>query len=70
MPEVRTRIIPEPGQGARTVLFPTVLPVFRGGGDSSIRCGSCNALLAEHIDSGQIVNIVIKCPDCSAFGEV
>lgn len=67
----RLRVIPEPGEGTRTILAPDHAPLIRGGGGViDLSCGKCGTLLAVDMASRyQASNIVFKCPSCGSFNE-
>ena len=70
MPTLKTKIIPEPDPKKRAILAPPKPPIMRGNGDYTYLCGSCETVLLDHINEGQIENIVLKCPKCSKFSEI
>ncbi len=70
MPTQKTKLIPEPAEGTRTVLATTVTPLIKGEGEYSYACGKCGVLLVESVSFGQISNIVFKCPNCGSFSEL
>lgn len=70
----KLRVIPEPTPNTRTVLVAgeSHNPPFRfmrGGGNIDLICGGCGYKLATKVAATAIKNIVLKCPDCSAFND-
>lgn len=65
-------VIPEP-EHSRTILRTTTSPpgpIMRGAGTVNYVCGHCQFRLAEGLDrAGQLVNLVLICPRCSAYNE-
>ena len=73
MVNVALFVIPEPKPGTRTVLAsnPTAPPgpLIANGGDNTFICGECGFTLAEHVEGGQVQNVVLKCPRCDSYNE-
>lgn len=70
MTQYNLEIIPEPEQGTAVVLIPSTegpIPLMCGEGSHDFLCGACDNVIAKSIDRGQIVNIVLKCPNCKSF---
>lgn len=67
-------VIPEPESGTRVVFIQppssTSHPFLKGGGPADLLCGKCAFQLARGIGSGQIENLVLKCPKCESFNDV
>jgi len=64
--------IKEPKPSMRTIIRSknaNVFPLFKGKGNIDYLCGNCGAVLAEHIWSLSISNIVVLCPSCGSFNE-
>lgn len=74
-PEKRLRVIPEPEEGTRSVLVPTddvVGPVINGPGGRGTTdqvCGSCGRVLIAGIAPSQVMEMVIRCPDCGSYND-
>ena len=66
----KTRIIPEPKEGTRSVLAPKEAPAVKGQDSSgpNVLCGSCDTVLIEDAAEARFVDEVLKCPSCGAFG--
>ncbi len=69
--------IPRPPEGEVTVLMASEDyvgkgPFFSGDGPINLRCGRCMYLLVYHFHSGQLVNLVLKCPNskCGAYNAI
>lgn len=63
-------VIPEPAHGTAVVLVPSMegpIPLLQGQGSHDFLCEACDNVIARSIDRGQIVNIVLKCPNCRSF---
>jgi len=66
------KLIPEPNRLSRSIIRGTgnqVPPFFTGTGNVNYSCGKCGTLLAEHIWSLSISDIVLQCPSCKSFNE-
>lgn len=70
MATLKTKIIPEPDPKTKTILAPLKSPIMRGNGDYTYLCGSCDTVLLDHINEGQVKGIILKCPKCSKFSEI
>jgi len=71
MAKYSLEIIPKPAKDTRTVLYTdNKIIFFKGGGSDNYYCGCCDYLLCESITRTQIQNIVLKCPECSAYNEL
>ena len=74
MPTEKTKIIPKPKAGTRTVYASKVSPIIKeegeGKGDMNYLCGNCDTLLVENVLFGTIKNIVFRCPTCGLFSEL
>jgi len=68
---LRMMVIPEPEPNTRAVLIYTGegTVVMQGEGNVTMECGNCSAPLIEGVPTGNIQNIVLKCPQCGAFNE-
>jgi len=68
---LRMMVIPEPKPNTRSVLVymgeGTI--AMRGDGNVVMECGNCGAPLVDGVPTGNIQNIVLKCPQCEAFNE-
>ena len=70
MPTLKTKIIPEPDSKVRAIITPPKLPIMQGHGNYTYLCGSCDTVLFDHINEGQVVGVAIKCPECNWFSEI
>ena len=70
--KLKLSTIKEPKSSVRTIIRSknaNVFPFFKGKGNIDYLCGNCDAVLAEHIWSLSISNIVVLCPSCGSFNE-
>jgi hypothetical protein len=70
---IKAKIIPEPEPNTRTVFVKPEGqqgPFITGEGDINYVCGSCQVVLAQKAQTGQVSNIVFKCPKCQKFNEI
>jgi hypothetical protein len=74
MVNVTLLVVSKPAENTATVLTSNLnkVPIVRGsgGGGNSYLCGGCGLTLAEHINAGQIVNILLLCPRCGAYNRM
>jgi len=73
MANYQMEIIPEPKPGTASVLIRSgkgTLPIIKGQGDVNYVCGACHTVICEHVERGQIINIVFKCPQCQAYNRI
>jgi len=66
-------IIPKPPDGTASVLqFDKKGPyaLFKGIGPDNYLCGSCDNKLCEGITRGQIIGLVLRCPQCDSFNVI
>ncbi len=70
-PRVSLAVIPEPEPDTRSVLVYTGegTVVMRGDGNLTIECGNCKAPLVVGLNTSQLQNLVLKCPQCGEFNE-
>jgi rubrerythrin len=66
----KTRTVPKPDEGARTV-YTGRPPFFRGKDLSGPNwvCGVCETIFVQDMENGTFANIVFRCPNCGAYGE-
>ena len=65
------KVIPEPEEGSRSVLFSDSLePIIEGAGPRTYQCGTCGETLIKRIRVMQVVHIVFKCAECGSFNEI
>jgi hypothetical protein len=70
MMEIQMEVVPEPKPGERTVLTlgeSGQYAIIRGTGEVNYLCGTCRNVICDHIERGQVINIVFKCPNCGSF---
>ena len=63
-------VIPEPKPGSASVLVFEKTGKFimmRGIGTTNYLCGTCQNVICEGMERGQIIGIVFKCPNCGSF---
>jgi hypothetical protein len=68
--DIQMTVISEPEHGTATVLIHGKKGNFvfiKGEGGDNYLCGACKNILCEKVSRGQIVNIVLKCPNCGNF---
>ena len=74
MPTEKTKIIPKPKEGTRTVLVAKGSPIIEGEGegkgDMTYLCGNCDTLLLENAFFTNVRNVVFQCPRCGLFSEL
>jgi DNA-directed RNA polymerase subunit RPC12/RpoP len=72
MPTRKAKVIPEPAEGTRSVMFTAKqVPLIRDEGDLNYVCGSCDFVLVKDANQEQlVVDIVVKCPKCGSFNEI
>lgn len=68
----KTRVIPKPLEGTRTILAPAKAPVIKGqdGSGINVACGHCGKALVVDAADATFSNIVLRCPLCGAYGEL
>lgn len=71
----KLKVIPKPKEGTRTVLVLKPNPdkpstIIKGQGELNLICGYCESVLCESVTTGQIRNIVLKCPVCNNYNEL
>lgn len=67
------QVIPKPKEGTRSVLKPNDNfsgPIIIGNSSTNYLCGSCDYILCENVDRGQILNLVFVCPKCGSYNEI
>ena len=69
MMRIKLGIVPGGSEGTGPVREPRAAPVFRGKGEVDYVCGQCEAVLAEKMDMGQIIHLVLECPSCGAHNK-
>jgi hypothetical protein len=70
MTQCNLEVIPEPAQGTAAVFIPRAegpIPLLRGQGSHDFLCGAFDNVITKDIDCGQMVNIVLNCPNCGSF---
>jgi len=73
MADYLMEVIPEPSKGTRAVLRlgPDAKAVFfKGEGGDNYLCGTCQTVICEKIDRGQLANLVFLCPNCGCYNEL
>ena len=75
--EIRCKIVPKPERNTKTIIGGGEnygkRPLFVGHGTGLRRysCGNCNLVLIDNVGENiQLVNIVLKCPDCQSYNEL
>lgn len=64
----KLRPVPHADSKEHTIINAAFIgPVFTGAGDTDFVCASCDAVLAEGINEGQIRAIVVKCGSCGKY---
>ena len=66
----KLKAVPEPEPQTRTVIASETAPAIEGVGDVSYSCGGCDTILLDGVIAGQVVNVVLKCPQCGTFSEI
>jgi hypothetical protein len=72
LPEVKLKVIPKPADNTRILVKPnseksTIL--FSGKGVYDLRCGQCDALLAEKVGETQFCSPVFLCGSCGSYND-
>lgn len=72
MPDVKLKIIPKPVDGARIIVKSnsensTIL--FKGKADHDLRCGQCDAVLAQKVSESQFCGPVFLCGGCDSYND-
>jgi predicted RNA-binding Zn-ribbon protein involved in translation (DUF1610 family) len=70
MTQYNLEVIPEPAQGSAAVFMLSTegpIPLLRGQGSHDFLCGACDNVIAKGVERGQVINIVLKCPNCGSF---
>lgn len=73
MTNYQLEVIAEPEPGTRAVFTISGNRKFafiKGVGKDNYLCGSCQNIICENVNRGQISNIVFKCPYCESFNEL
>ena len=64
------KTIKKPKEGTATV-FKTdergKIPVMKGKGRDSYRCGTCKNIILKNVNRNQFINIVFICPNCGSY---
>jgi hypothetical protein len=75
--EIRCKIVPKPERNTKTIIGGGEnygkRPLFAGHGTGLRRysCGNCNLVLIDNVGENiQLVNIVLKCPECQSYNEL
>ncbi len=62
------KVIPKPKEGTASVLVMTrKKPVIKGVGEDNYLFGKYKFIICESISHGQIIDIVLKCPDWESY---
>ena len=67
------KVIPKPQEGTAAVLILSKkgkFSIIKGQGADNYLCGTCENIICENVDRGQIINLVFKCPDCSSYNVI
>ena len=70
MTNLQMDVIPEPKAGSASVLALAKtgeFAIMRGVGETNYLCGTCQNVICEGMERGQIIEIVFKCPSCGSF---
>ncbi len=68
--DYKLQIISKPKEGASILLTKSgksTTPFVVGEGSDNYVCGSCKTVLCQGVTRGQIVGVVLKCPNCSNY---
>jgi hypothetical protein len=72
MPDVKLKVIPKPAEGVRILVKSdsrnsTIL--FKGKAGLDLRCGQCDAVLAEKVGENQFCGPVFLCGGCDSYND-
>ena len=73
MTDYLMQVIPEPKAGTASVLVfakTGKYAMMRGIGDTNYLCGTCENVICESMERGQIIGLVFKCPNCGSFNRI
>lgn len=67
------KVIPKPKEEAATIFIAPEGKKFafiKSSGNDNYLCGTCNFIICENVDPGQVMNIVFKCPNCGSYNVI
>ena len=70
MTDYSLEVISKPKEGTASVLEYAKKGKYvfiKGNGSDNYLCGTCNNIICQNVDRGQIRNIVFKCPNCNSY---
>ena len=73
MSDYEMEIISKPKQGTASVLVLTKkgnYVMMKGKGSDSYLCGTCQNIICQDVNRGQIINLVFKCPNCDSYNRI
>jgi len=72
VPDLKLKVVPKPSDNTRILVKSnsensTIL--FKGKADHNLRCGQCDAVLAEKVGEGQFCGPVFLCRGCDSYND-
>ena len=71
MTDYSMAVIPKPKEGTAAVLSWSgekgKFAVIKDGGNDNYICGACGNVICQNVNRGQIINLVIACPNCGSY---
>lgn len=71
MTDYSMEIIPKPKEGTASVFSWSgekgKFAVIKGEGNDNYICGACGNVICQNVNRGQIIDLVIACPNCGSY---